>query len=63
MLLDPSPQLPILGLLKRIAPFQTPPPSIVIGRAGIVPNHMHATEKISRVANGTGYAGVMQHLS
>ena len=56
-------QVPNLGLLKRKPLFQTPAPSILIGRTGIVPNHMHATEKISRVDNGTGYAGVMQQLS
>jgi len=62
-----SPQPPIWGLLKGKSLLQTPAPSILIGRAGIVPNHMpnqmHATEKISIVDNGTGYAGVMQQLS
>ena len=56
-------QVPNLGLLKRKALFQTPAPSILTVRAGIVPNHMRATEKVSRVDNGTAYVGVMQQLS
>ena len=58
-----APNPPSWVFKKKKALFQTPAPLIVIGRAGIVPNHMHATEKISRVANGTGYAEVMLHLS
>lgn len=59
----PSPQLPILGLLKGRPLFQTLAPSILISRPGIVLNHMHAIQKISCVDDGTGYAGVMQQLS